>query len=262
MTRMRRNATWGGHLEIQACSMLYQVNITIHQLNQPRWDLSFPGLAVKTIHFSYHQGQHYSSVRMIGDRGVGAPQQIVVQSKVSKPLSKSEYREPEIVVPREEELIIMDHTGCNNIEFIRQVLMEHYSDIDASVDFIYMIGPENIEFQKEYLEKPYDPSNQKPTENPTQSKEYKKKQPQNKNNNYTKPENEKENQQNKIEIIKSKHNIIHETNKQRKERLRAEKFAAEVPPQIPVPPVVTPASTEEVADPVAPIIMDLGSVQI
>jgi hypothetical protein len=41
---MYRNGTWGGNIEIQAASMLYQLNITVHQLNQPRWEIvNFPG---------------------------------------------------------------------------------------------------------------------------------------------------------------------------------------------------------------------------
>jgi len=71
MTRMKRNATWGGQMEIQACSLAYSCNITIHQLNKPRWDMAtFPASQVKTIHLSYHQGEHYSSVRKIGDENV------------------------------------------------------------------------------------------------------------------------------------------------------------------------------------------------
>lgn len=60
--------------EIQAASVLLGVNITIHQLDSPRWDVvNFAG--ARSIHLSYHdvlflklspflrQGQHYSSVR-------------------------------------------------------------------------------------------------------------------------------------------------------------------------------------------------------
>jgi OTU domain-containing protein 3 len=66
MPRMKANGTWGGQMEIQAFSLAYSVNITIHQLGQPRWDIvNFHGM--KSIHLSYHQGEHYSSVRKIGD---------------------------------------------------------------------------------------------------------------------------------------------------------------------------------------------------
>jgi len=258
LTRMRRNATWGGHLEIQACTMLYQVNITIHQLNQPRWDLSFPGHSMKTIHFSYHQGQHYSSVRMIGDNG-GTPHTIEIQTRGPKAISKSQKKESEI--PLEEELIIMEHTSCNNFDFIRQVLLENYGDIESSIEFIFLVGPDNLEFQQEYLDKPYDSSNQKSNKSPENPKEYTEKKHPQKNNHNKYTENEKENQQNKLDVIKSKQPKNHETNKERKERNRAEKNSIEIIQQPQPPPVVVNPSSTEDAD-ITPLVIDLGSVQI
>ncbi|KAK5576510.1 hypothetical protein RB653_007654 [Dictyostelium firmibasis] len=62
---MREDATWGGHVEIQAASLAYNVNITIHQMDQPRWEITnhFPPEKNKTIHLSYHNDEHYNSVR-------------------------------------------------------------------------------------------------------------------------------------------------------------------------------------------------------
>jgi hypothetical protein len=37
---MRKNATWGGNLELQAISLEFEVNIVVHQLDQPRWEIS------------------------------------------------------------------------------------------------------------------------------------------------------------------------------------------------------------------------------
>jgi len=157
IARMRKNGTWGGHLEIQACSMAYQVNVTIHQLNQPRWELTYPGFATKTIHLSYHDGQHYSSVRMLGDNSRnGHPEPI--EMKTGRPNTNKEKKESDIFIPVEEELIVMDHTGCTNLAFIRQVLLDNYGDIESTVEYIFIVGPDNEEIQREYLEKFPDPS--------------------------------------------------------------------------------------------------------
>lgn len=52
---MKTDGTWGGQMEIQAASLAYMVNVTIHQLGQPRWDtINFPPDITKTIHLSYH----------------------------------------------------------------------------------------------------------------------------------------------------------------------------------------------------------------
>jgi len=264
IARMRRNATWGGHLEIQACSILYQVNITIHQINQPRWELGFPGNAIKTIHFSYHQGQHYSSVRMIGDvsrNGPPAPIELNIKPRGS---TSTQKKPPEIFIPTEEELIIMDHTGCTNLEFIRHVLMENFGDIDASVEFVLIIGPDNTEFQKEYLDKPYDPTNfEKPsqTSKPTETKEKKNQNAANKNNNNNRANYKPQPQQEIKKETKVNKLPAHESNKERKQRLKLEK---ENEPK-PIPPSQTP-QTESTpltpADEVSILSVDLGSVQI
>ncbi|CAI5509893.1 unnamed protein product, partial [Closterium sp. Naga37s-1] len=67
---MREDGTWGGHMELQAVSLLLKRNICIHQLQQPRWNIvNFDDANTSTIHLSYHDGGHYSSVRMEGDVG-------------------------------------------------------------------------------------------------------------------------------------------------------------------------------------------------
>ena len=50
---MKKNTTWGGNIEIQAMSMQYGVNIVIHQLDTPRWEVNnFPKNS-KQIHLSF-----------------------------------------------------------------------------------------------------------------------------------------------------------------------------------------------------------------
>jgi len=283
LTRMRRNATWGGHLEIQACCMLYQVHITIHQLNQARWELNYPGMPVRTIHFSYHQGQHYSSVRMIGDvNRNGAPQSIELQIKSRNPTNNTQKqqqkKQDEIVIPTEEELIIMDHTNCCNIAFIRQVLLENFQNIDAAVEFILIVGPDNQEFQREYLEKPFDPeefqNTKPPITKPNNDKQYniKEKERKNQQQQYNSNNNNKPNK-NQKPAPDPKEKVInklpqHESNRERKERLKMEKFTNNPDPKPAV--VISSKDDDEEAPPHNPeqipdisnIIVDLGSVQI
>lgn len=57
---------WAGYLEVQAASMVLQRNIYIHQAGQPRWAVkNFPESPLD-MHLSYHDGQHYNSVRLAG----------------------------------------------------------------------------------------------------------------------------------------------------------------------------------------------------
>jgi hypothetical protein len=60
MRNMKQDKTWGGNIELQAMSLLFKINIAIHQLNSPRWEIvNFAG--DRTIHLSYHDGDHYAS---------------------------------------------------------------------------------------------------------------------------------------------------------------------------------------------------------
>lgn len=73
--RLRREGVWGGHLELQAMSLLLGRNIIVHQLGQPSWELRNHGPDAPAIMLSYHEQQHYASVRHISEvvsRGVGA----------------------------------------------------------------------------------------------------------------------------------------------------------------------------------------------
>ena len=64
-------STYGGNDSIVAFARNHGVNVVIHQLNEPRWviyeeEYSKNG-QVRELHVSYHNGEHYSSVRHISD---------------------------------------------------------------------------------------------------------------------------------------------------------------------------------------------------
>lgn len=82
---MKKNGTWGGHLELQAMSLVYQVNIVIHQLDQPRWEVNNFGAEQRSIHLSYHRGDHYASIRNVGQPN-GVPNVIIT----SRPARRGE----------------------------------------------------------------------------------------------------------------------------------------------------------------------------
>ena len=72
-----------GNDSIVAFSRLQSVTVVIHQLNEPLWqvhgskDGSTP--CDRELHISYHNGDHYNSVRRLGeDRNVRAPANIRV----------------------------------------------------------------------------------------------------------------------------------------------------------------------------------------
>lgn len=59
---MRSDGVWAGNIEIHAISMVWVVNIRIHQHGKPSYDLRNHARA-PAIHLFYHLGEHYASVR-------------------------------------------------------------------------------------------------------------------------------------------------------------------------------------------------------
>eukprot|EP01056_Protomagalhaensia_sp_Gyna25_P002332 Protomagalhaensia_sp_Gyna_25__2331@NODE_2285_length_1174_cov_8_918062_g1892_i0_p1_GENE_NODE_2285_length_1174_cov_8_918062_g1892_i0NODE_2285_length_1174_cov_8_918062_g1892_i0_p1_ORF_typecomplete_len289_score22_41OTU/PF02338_19/3_6e26Peptidase_C65/PF10275_9/0_4Peptidase_C65/PF10275_9/0_72Nt_Gln_amidase/PF09764_9/0_15DUF3293/PF11697_8/1DUF3293/PF11697_8/2_9e02_NODE_2285_length_1174_cov_8_918062_g1892_i02431109 len=62
--KMSRNSTWGGQIEIQAFSLMYGVNVLIHQsslvaLEIINWPVTHP-----CAQLAYEEGEHYSSVQI------------------------------------------------------------------------------------------------------------------------------------------------------------------------------------------------------
>ena len=98
---MRRNATWGGNIEIQALSRHLCVNIVIHQADTPRWEVNNWPKTQRQIHLSYHSGEHYASVRPLGSYA-GIPQNIEI-----KPPSQQQIQKKNEPPSRDEQLIMV-----------------------------------------------------------------------------------------------------------------------------------------------------------
>lgn len=58
---------WGGNIELQALSCSLLLDVRIHQVEAPSYDIKNDhgkrNKDKKTVHLSYHEGQHYASVR-------------------------------------------------------------------------------------------------------------------------------------------------------------------------------------------------------
>ena len=67
---LEQSSTYGGNDCLVAFSRLQEVDIFLHQIDQPCWKVNGAFLNsknIKQIHLAYHNGEHYSSVRKIGD---------------------------------------------------------------------------------------------------------------------------------------------------------------------------------------------------
>jgi OTU domain-containing protein 3 len=64
---MSKDGTWGGNLEIYAMSMHFNVNFYIHIYNHPMYIVKNWDFPSRNIQLSYHDGEHYNSVRLSDD---------------------------------------------------------------------------------------------------------------------------------------------------------------------------------------------------
>lgn len=121
--RMKQLGTWAGNLELQAVSMCFNVNIVVHQLNMPKYEIANHSNA-RTIHLSYHNGEHYNSVRPMTKKVVQL-HQISKDSELNDEKSKKER-------------IVMESTQCKDVEHVRQVLKDHDWDVNAAIEYLVM----------------------------------------------------------------------------------------------------------------------------
>src|SRR5688500_8498758 len=127
---MRKDGTWAGHLELLAVAHAFNVDVIIHQPDAPRLELRNPCATLdmpvlREIHISYHNGSHYGSVRSLEDTGNGPALPIQL---AFNPAPNNEYLS-------QEETIVMELTGCKNLEYVRALLSNDHN-IDSTVSML------------------------------------------------------------------------------------------------------------------------------
>jgi len=70
---MRSPARWGSQLELMALCRRHEVNAIVHQHGLPAYEMVFAPPEARCIQVSYHDGEHYNSVRFATDMEPGRP---------------------------------------------------------------------------------------------------------------------------------------------------------------------------------------------
>jgi len=112
-------------VQLQAISLLYGVNIRVHKLDQPAYDLeNFKEKNAVWIHLAYHQGEHYSSVRRLKDIHSNAPaKHIEISASSRAAVAKELAKETNTTV--EQALIVLSTAD---------------GDVDRSLDYLSLIS--------------------------------------------------------------------------------------------------------------------------
>ncbi len=155
LANMRKNGTWGGNLELQAASMALQVNIVVHQLAQPRWEVvNWRDASARFIQLSYHTGDHYASVQPIN--GAAVPAAYVHSQRAASSASTSSFAQSALAAAAHsnsevhdalgalafaddeanyQEFVVMRFTDCT-LEEARHALLDNFQDTEAAINFV------------------------------------------------------------------------------------------------------------------------------
>ncbi|KAL7101407.1 hypothetical protein ACP275_08G051900 [Erythranthe tilingii] len=143
---MGEDGTWAGHMELQAASLVTRCNICIHRHMSPRWYIqNFNKHEVTMIHLSYHDGEHYNSVRSKEDTCSGPARPIVIKgdadlsTKSSQPkaaASKSKEEGGRNAVHEDSLKLVKAGSGCEDVRKIEQALQQVGGDVDAAIEVL------------------------------------------------------------------------------------------------------------------------------
>ncbi|KAL9245804.1 hypothetical protein vseg_019411 [Gypsophila vaccaria] len=144
---MEKDGTWAGNMELQAASLVTRNNICIHRHLSPRWYIqNFNGHRASMIHLSYHDGEHYNSVRMKEDPCHGPAQPVIIKADVNLTASSQASKNPiahsnsETSKHNASIKMVMTGSDCNDVGKIEQVLQLVDGDIDAAIEFLIVDG--------------------------------------------------------------------------------------------------------------------------
>ncbi|KAL0461804.1 UNVERIFIED_CONTAM: OVARIAN TUMOR DOMAIN-containing deubiquitinating enzyme 7 [Sesamum latifolium] len=141
---MGEDGTWAGNMELQAASLVTRSNICIHRNMSPRWYIqNFDKHEARMIHLSYHDGEHYNSVRSKEDTCCGPARPIVIKGDAEVSAKSNQLKEAAVkskqdgggyAVQEESIKMVKLGSGCEDARKVEQVLKEVGGDVDAAIE--------------------------------------------------------------------------------------------------------------------------------
>lgn len=132
---MMEDGRWGGYPELVALSHSEKLNIIVHQLDAPKFEIISPS-ANCTIHLSYHMGEHYNSVREINKQ--------VLDIHNSHTFFQSQLQNNVQIVLQNVLSLWMQQVSHTDASFIKKyddkyvtsLLLQLNNDVDTAVNYI------------------------------------------------------------------------------------------------------------------------------
>ncbi|KFZ68488.1 OTU domain-containing protein 3, partial [Podiceps cristatus] len=141
VTNLAKPGTFAGNDAIVAFARNNQMNVVIHQLNAPLWQIRGTDKNnVRELHIAYRYGEHYDSVRRINDDSE-APAYLQMEMLCNNDLNKEKEVNPqkgdseeEIEVEMEDAVQkVCNATGCLDIDLVSQILEVEDYNIESAI---------------------------------------------------------------------------------------------------------------------------------
>ncbi|XP_009978675.1 PREDICTED: OTU domain-containing protein 3 [Tauraco erythrolophus] len=150
VTNLAKPGTFAGNDAIVAFARNNQMNVVIHQLNAPLWQIRGTDKNnVRELHIAYRYGEHYDSVRRINDDSEApAYLQMDLQMLSKNELNKGEEVKPqkgdsedEIEVEMEDAVQkVCNATGCSDVDLVSQILEVEDYNIESAIFAIFQMN--------------------------------------------------------------------------------------------------------------------------
>jgi hypothetical protein len=138
---MKKDGTWGGNLEIYALSMKFNVNFYIQIYNHPMYIVKNFPVPLRNVHLSYHDGEHYNSVRLSDDCADDLPIYIPLEliNCVEQTTNTNALNDKKIIADED------DESDDNNIEEEDEnKLFKAQSEVLSTSNEKFCLGEEEI----------------------------------------------------------------------------------------------------------------------
>ncbi|XP_020828817.1 OTU domain-containing protein 3 isoform X1 [Phascolarctos cinereus] len=143
---LAKPGTFAGNDAIVAFARNHQMNVVIHQLNAPLWQIRGTDKAnVRELHIAYRYGEHYDSVRRINDNSE-APAHLQTDVSMFQMLNKDDSNKREKIKPKEDDFEddlkdevedavqkVCNATGCSDVNLIVQNLEAENYNIESAI---------------------------------------------------------------------------------------------------------------------------------
>ncbi|XP_010145465.1 PREDICTED: OTU domain-containing protein 3, partial [Eurypyga helias] len=148
VTNLAKPGTFAGNDAIVAFARNNQINVVIHQLNAPLWQIRGTDKNnARELHIAYRYGEHYDSVRRINDDSE-APAYLRMEMLSKNDSNKEEEGKPqkgdsegEAEVETEDAIRkVCNATGCSDVDLVSHIReVEDYS-VESAIFAIFQVN--------------------------------------------------------------------------------------------------------------------------